>query len=58
MLRICCGCGTAYAPDLEACPHCGDREFRWNHPEVPDVPAPPQSPRVPAAPPKEKTDDA
>jgi predicted nucleic acid-binding Zn-ribbon protein len=53
MLRICYGCGTAYAPDLEACPQCGDREFRWNHPEVaPEPPAPP------ATLPKEKTDDA
>ena len=31
MLKVCDECGTRYAPDLEACPHCGSEDFLWNY---------------------------
>ena len=35
MLKVCDGCTTAYAADLEACPHCLATGYRWNYEEPP-----------------------
>jgi uncharacterized OB-fold protein len=31
MLAYCAKCGTAYAVDLTACPHCGSAEVEMVH---------------------------
>ena len=31
MLKICDECETAYAPDLDRCPHCLATGYGWNH---------------------------
>jgi len=31
MLETCTGCGTRYAPDLAACPHCGTAKNETGH---------------------------
>lgn len=40
-LQVCEGCGTVYAVGLDACPHCGSVQYRYDWEEPPALAAKP-----------------